>query len=146
MEPGFSLAGLPIAFQKQRERSVSPRVSTRTQLLQPIAEGAAGDGEIDYGDEDEQGHEDGDKNEIVELAKKYEDLKDKVEEYFDDENGRHFKAPPVVKSPSQPTKEEFESHQATHTPFATWCKHCIAARAVRHRHPSKGRKARVARH
>ena len=137
------MAGLPIAFHKQRERSVSPRESTRTQMLQPIAEGAAGDGEIDYGDEDKQAQEDDDENEIDELAKKYEDLKDKVEEHFDDENGKHFKAPPVVKSPPQPTREELERHQATHTPFAAWCKHCIAARAVRHRHPSKGRKARI---
>ena len=74
MAPGFSLAGPPIAFEKQRARSVSPRENTKTQLLQPIADGAAGDGESNQGDENEQAQGDGDDNEIEELAKKYEQL------------------------------------------------------------------------
>ena len=43
--------------------------------------------------------------------------------------------------PKLPTKEEVERHQATHTPYAPWCKHCVTARAVRRRHPHRGRGA-----
>ena len=112
-------------------------------MPQPIADGAAGGGESNHGDEEDQTLKDGDENETIELAKKYEQLKGKVEEYFDDDIGKHYKAPPFVKSLSRPTREEFERHLTTHTPFAAWCKHCIVACVVRHRHPTKGRKARI---
>ena len=85
--------------------------------------------------------EKGDKETMEELNGKYEDLKKKMEEFFDDDNARDYRTPPMVKSHVQPTREEYERHQTTHTPYAAWCKHCVAARAVRHGHPSKGRKA-----
>ena len=49
----------------------------------------------------------------------------------------------MVKPPSPPTKEEHERHQTTHTFYAAWCKHCLAARVVRHKHQSRGRKATI---
>ena len=60
---------------------------------------------------------------------------------FDDEHGMQYRDPPMAKPPPMPTKEQFERHQTTHTPFAPWCKDCSAARAVRQQHPPKGRKA-----
>ena len=77
------------------------------------------------------------------LVGKYEELKTKVEQYFDDNNLQSRSKVPVVSVPPKPTKEEWLQHQATHTPYAPWCKHCVAARAVRHAHPSKGRRAAV---
>ena len=91
----------------------------------------------------EKNGEGGDEDQVEKLNSKYSQLKDRVEEYFDDENGRHYKAPPMVKSPTQPSREEFERHQITHTPYASWCKHCLTARAVRSHHPAKGRKAMI---
>ena len=79
MESGFPLAGQPIAFKKQRARSVSPREKAKPQLPFPIADGVAGDQEAEQGDEDEQAEKIGDEDEAVELAKKYEQLKGKVE-------------------------------------------------------------------
>ena len=75
------------------------------------------------------------------LADKHEDLKMKVEQYSDDNNYNSKSKIPLVSVPSKPTKEEWLQHQATHTPYAPWCKHCEAARAVRHAHPTEGRRA-----
>ena len=74
---------------------------------------------------------------MEELAEKYEQLRDQMEQYFDDTNPPTKNKIPVVKAPEKPTKEEWMQHQATHTPFAPWCKHCLAARMIRHKHPSK---------
>lgn len=64
----------------------------------------------------------------------------KVEEYFDDSNGKVKREVPTIKAPHKPTKEDWEKHQATHTPYEPWCKHCLAGRAIRQQHPSKGRR------
>ena len=78
---------------------------------------------------------------LEELAEKYEQLKDQMEQYFDDTNPQSRGKIPVAKAPEKFTKEEWLQRQATHTPFAPWCKHCLAARMTRHKHPSKGRRA-----
>ena len=64
-----------------------------------------------------------------------------MEQYFDDTNPQIRGKVPVVKAPEKPTKEEWLQHQATHTPFAPWRKHCLVARMIRHKHPSRGRRA-----
>ena len=98
-----------------------------------------------FGDEDdgdkEQEEDVAQRDEMEELAQKYEKLKNQVDEYFDANNGEDRDEVPILKAPQKPTREQWERHQATHTPFAPWCKHCLAARNVRHKHPSKGRKA-----
>ena len=78
---------------------------------------------------------------MEDLANKYEKLKTKVEQYLDDDNYKSRSKILVVNAQPQPTKEEWLQRQATHTPYAPWCKHCVAARAVRHAHPSEGRRA-----
>ena len=94
-------------------------------------------------EEENEGEGDGvvPKEESEELANKYEKLKIQVEDHFDQEHAQEKHEVPIIKTPSKPTKQEWERHQATHTPFEPWCKHCLAARAVRSHHPSKGRKA-----
>lgn len=76
------------------------------------------------------------------LAEKYE-LKMQVEEHFDVTNHQEARDVPTLKAPHKPTKDQWEKHQATHTSFEPWCKHCLVARADRHKHPSKGRKPLV---
>ena len=72
---------------------------------------------------------------------------DFTQDEMDDESGlteqgegREVK---VIKDPGLPSKEEYERHRTNHTPYATWCKHCLVTRAIRHAPPSKGRKAVV---
>ena len=134
MEPGFSLAGEPIVYKKQREGAVRPQEDEGHKLLQPITEEVAGDLEAEQDVEGEAGLRSGDEQQMEKLDEKYQSLKDKMEEYFDDENGTRYRQPPVLRSPPQPTREEYERHQATHTPYAPWCKHCVVARAVRRHH------------
>ena len=74
------------------------------------------------------------------VTEKIEELETKVTEQFEDEAGQQRGGPPIIKAPAKPTKEEWERHQTTHTPFAPWCQHCLAARNVRRNHPTRGRK------
>ena len=63
-----------------------------------------------------------------------DDLNVRVARHFEDANEDGKWKPPMVKSPLQPSREEWLQHQLTHTPYMPWCKHCIAARAVRANH------------
>ena len=65
-----------------------------------------------------------------------EDLNVRVARHFEDSNDADEWKVPMVKSPLQPTKEEWLQHQLIHTPYAPWCKHCVAARAARADHKS----------
>ena len=137
------MAGSTTIERQQRERSVRPRGGDTHRLLQFVTEAMFVDLEVEQDIDEEVEYDDaGGEQEIVEqLDQKYQQLKNQVEEHFDDENGKACRLPPIVKAPPQPTREEFERHHAIHTPYAPWCKHCLAARATRTQHPSKGRKA-----
>ena len=80
-----------------------------------------------------------------ELQDKAEKLEEKVARYFEDKNDEDGNKPPVVKAPQQPTAEEWERHQVTHTPYAPWCHHCNAARDVRRHHQRAKTNARLVR-
>ena len=123
-----------------RESTVRPQTSEEDQPLYPVDVSFEGRGkELERPDEklgeEEQQWED--------LANKYEVLERKVAEYFDDQETPESRDPPVVKIPSTPTREEYQRHQVTHTPYAFWCRHCAAARKVRDKHPSKGRRKHI---
>ena len=77
------------------------------------------------------------------MQEKVDKLADQVTRHFEDEQQQGARKPPIVNTPPQPTKEEMEQHATTHTPYASWCRHCVAARAVRRKHPSKGRGAAI---
>ena len=137
------MAGPPIANREQRERSVRPRESDAIRVLQPLKEGEDGDLEIEEEEQQMEEWNGGDKVGMEEMNSRYQQLKDQMEEFFDDDNAKNQKSPPMIRSPTQPTKEEYEKHQTTHAPYVAWCKHCLAARAVRHKHPAKGRGAAI---
>ena len=124
----------------QRAQSVRPH---NDKSIQPL-HGKDGT----YEDEGtEKVEEDGDvvpKEDWEQLNNKVEELTEKVAIHFEDKNRNDGRGPIIVKAPPQPTKEEVEQHQATHTPYAAWCKHCVKARAVRRQHPHKGRGAMIA--
>ena len=68
------------------------------------------------------------------LQDKIEELTKKVARHFEDQNEREGCQPPMIRAPRQPTAEEWEKHQVTHTPYESWCPHCNAARVVRRDH------------
>lgn len=150
------LAGEPLASEKQRARSASPARGTNlvemmlinvlnTQEEQDDIMGAEG-GETNE-DEMPLQHEGEDEivneNKVIDtdtrpvwekMQDQVEELQKKVARHFEDRNDQSGQSPPIVKSPQQPTAEEWEKHQVTHTPYAPWCQHCNAARAVRRDH------------
>ena len=124
---------------KQRARSVCPCDDHKPHNICPV-EGEPRD-QTDDGNINEERAPNNTEFDIEDMADKYEELRQKVEEHIDQENHGRARKVPVVKAPDRPSKAEWERHQATHTPFANWCKHCQAARAIRHKHPARGRKA-----
>lgn len=71
----------------------------------------------------------------AELASKVDELQKKMAEQFEDESDQKAHEPPVIRIPSQPTREQWDRRQTTHTPYEAWCPHCAAARAVHRDHP-----------
>ena len=78
-----------------------------------------------------------------EIQDKVEDLNVRVAQHFEDKNDQNGWAPPMIKTPPQPTREERLRHQTTHTPYASWCRHCNAARAVRCNHQRADKRAKL---
>ena len=92
---------------------------------------------------EEDANEDETNDQWSELQSKVKEMQKKVAEHFEDINDKQAEGPPVIRQPSQPTKEQWTQHQATHTPYEAWCPHCASARAVRRNHPSKKARAHV---
>ena len=95
-----------------------------------------------FGEREEEDHDGPNEREDAEhdwekLADKYDQLEKKVKDYLDDQQDEGVREPPIINAPSNMTKEEWEKHQVTHTPYSSSCRHCVAARAVRYRHPRK---------
>ena len=131
--------------QNQRATTVRPKANTILLPLYDRSEKPAG---VDAGEAEKEEvvvHEDDLSDAQVdkwdEVNAKVEELRDRVAGHFDDQNGANARDPVVIKAQLQPIREEMEQHQATHAPYAPWCKHCIAARAIRGQHPTKGRGA-----
>ena len=116
--------------------AVRPNEHNAEKTLAPI-----GGGFGDCGDEAHSGPNDeaGAENNWEELANKYDQLEKQVKEYLDDNQENGTREPPIINAPPKMTKEEWENHQVTHTPYSPSCRHCVAARAVRYRHPRKRR-------
>ena len=151
-------AGETIIFEKQRAQSVRPKLDVS---LQPVYEneGAFGGGGTEEAEgikevvpkEEPTKNQEGEQRVIdTDTRPVWEKMQDKVEEstdrvarYFDDTNEQIGRQPPIIKAPQQFTKREIEQHQTTHTPYADWCKHCMAARAIRRQHPKRGRGATI---
>ena len=66
--------------------SVRPQEENTNKLLQPVVEETSGDLEGDSGSNLGEDLGGGETETMEQLEKKYQDLKDKVEEYLDDEN------------------------------------------------------------
>ena len=112
--------------------AVRPNEHNAERALTPIG-GGLGDcgGEAHDGPDDEDGAE----NKWEELADKYHQLEKQMKDYLDDEQDMGVREPPIVNAPPKMTKEEWENHQVTHTPYPLSCRRCVAARALRYRHP-----------
>ena len=42
--------------------------------------------------------------------------------------GEEARNPKRARDPAQPTKAEWEAHQANHLPYRSWCKYCVEGR------------------
>ena len=126
----------------QRASTARPCEEMMPSNLLPIEEGP------DAEHSDESGHGVAGNEENVysgadELKEHVEELTKRVAQQFEDEHESKAVGPQVIKAPAQPSRDEWEKHKATHTPYKPWCPHCAAARAVRKAHPSKGRPAHI---
>ena len=111
------MAGTPIASVKEGVSTVRPHTESQMQPLYPIEE-LLGVREAEVkGQEGASGEE---TKKWEELADKYEQLEDKVARYFENEDKHPESGPPIVKTPTAPTKDEYDKHQVTHAPFAPW--------------------------
>ena len=77
------------------------------------------------------------------LQDKAEELTKQVARHFEDQNDVEGGNNPFVNLPTQPTAEEWERHQTTHTPYAAWCPHCNVARAVGRNHARIKQRAHI---
>lgn len=107
------------------------------------------DGKVIYTDarpirekSDEKGGSD-EQKEWQDVHDTVEDLNVRLARHFEDRNDNNAWDPPMIKSPPQPTKEEWMRHQLTHTPYASWCRHCISARAIRSNHQRADKRAKL---
>ena len=124
--------GGSLIVQEKRVTAVRPNKHEAKKILAPMDGGLGG-----HGMEAHDGHneDEGAKSEWEELADKYNKLEEKVRDHLDDQQNEGIRGPPVVSALPRMSKDERERHQVTHTPYSPSCKHCVAARAVRHRHP-----------
>ena len=123
--------------QQERASTVRPQMKTDEQYINPLhnKSGEAGA---------EKGNLEKDEWRIwKETRNKIEDLETKMTEQFEDGSQGAQSTPPMLQAPAKPTQDEWDRHQLTHTPFAVWCPHCLAARNVRRNHPKQGRKGRI---
>ena len=130
----------------QREVIVRPSETRPEQIIAPVG-AAAGDDEAEADNDDEAVVDDQKEGFNIDTRPVWEKMQDKIEDlntrvvrHFEDQNDRNNWAPPMVKTPPQPTREELLKHQLIHTPYEPWCKYCNAARAVRHNHQSVKKK------
>jgi hypothetical protein len=49
----------------------------------------------------------------------------------------------ILRSPGDPTMEEYQAHRADHMPYRSWCPHCVNGRATGHQHKGQKEKQRV---
>lgn len=139
---------------QQSQREIIVRPHKEEELIAPIHE-EVGDLEDEPNVEgevvDQKAVEDGDGRVVhtdvrtgwEKMRDKIEDLAVKVTRHFEDENDETGWKPPMVKSPTQPTQDEWMRHKLAHTPFAAWCKHCNTGRAVRAHHQRADKRARL---
>ena len=51
-----------------------------------------------------------------------------------EEEGEEGREPVRLRAPHRVSREEREAHEATHTPYRAWCKHCVRARGRNQQH------------
>ena len=93
-----------------------------TDNLLPLQSGESGEKEVEDDkaeggliEDDSEGGES--KDQWTDIQSKVEEMQRKVAEHFEDVNDRQAMGPPVIRAPSQPTREQWMKHQATHTPY-----------------------------
>ena len=60
---------------------------------------------------------------------------------FEEASGEQGRKPQGLRSPTAPTREEYETHVLTHIPYRSWCWHCVSSRRPNTAHHLSRRKA-----
>ena len=110
------MAGESLTKKYKRAKPVRPDEQTLHEGVYPIIE-ESGDAETEEQNktkEEEEIHQE--QWDVV--AEKVDGVTRRVAEYLDDDNAQNVESPPVVKAPTQPTRDEYERHQTTHTVHA----------------------------
>lgn len=108
-----------MTIKSQRALSVRPRRNAPDDLVAPIQK-SIGDLEAEAITEaeavgKEEDNSENEEQQWQEVQDKVEDLNVRVARHFEDANDAEAWKPPMVKTPLQPTKEEWLRHQLTHT-------------------------------
>ena len=128
------MACKPLDPRRKRAKSVRPPENDARGIIAPLDDDL---GDLKVEDQVSDGGVVETNDKWEELANKYETLEKQVHDYLQEEAKTEGWNPPIVKFPPKMTREEWDKHQVTHTPYAPGCKHCVAARAIRRRHPRK---------
>ena len=114
-------------MKSQRVSTIRPPKGKDHDELHPLQDEKSGDLEVEK-EQSEGGlaSEDAD-TEWAAMEAKVEDLQKRLAEHFEDANEQHEQNPPMIRAFRQPTEEEWNRHQTTHTPYEAWCPHCVVA-------------------
>ena len=124
-----------ITQKTERVKTVRPQKESIKEFLNPLHDTPI-ESRVENAEEEPAGADSWDA-----MAKKFEELETRLAEQFENQEEEN-RAPPIVRAPEKPTKEEWARHQTIHIPYAAWCPHCVAARNARRNHPAHGRKSR----
>ena len=123
----------PMTDGHQRARTVRPNDDNTRNFVVPLQEDSG-----DVGADKVAENKDWEKT-----AEKMEELEIRIVEQFENANEQDAREAFVIKAPVKPTQEQWERHQATLTFYGPWCLHCLAARNVRRKHPTRGRGGKI---
>ena len=74
---------------------------------------------------------------VQETLEEIERLQSRVDKLARKQNEQDILKVPMIRGPNEPTEEEVERHNLTHSNFKSWCAHCQAGLAQRDKHVRK---------
>ena len=79
-------------------------------------------------------------DEEAEIDKKIGEIDKRLEEIEAEEEHEQGRRPLTRRSPLEPTRQEIEEHELTHTPYRSWCPQCVQGRGRQNAHKANKEK------
>ena len=132
-ERSFLEAGLG---RKREEEPVRPMENNPVILgcrkeLEEVSKGIEGDGTEGLSQDGEQEQERNEEEQTQESGKEDREAQSQEEiscQPCGEMEGEQAREAVKVRTPVRVSKEERERHELTHTPFRSWCRHCVMGR------------------